>query len=238
MVALPELDGRLVAYALAAGAALAPAASANGIIYVGNPTPTTLTVSGAGSFGSLPFSVSGLPGLPGTTTLFSFVFKGFSYGPGGGAPPSLAGLALLAYAQPSNLVLNRGGFVANMAPGSYIGCSCAASTSFSPAGFMMTAFAADASYGGPHLDGPWANKIGIMGFSFGTSSSSYFFGWARFQVTADTSPSITVTLLDYAYRDEPFVGINAGDAPEPGTLGLLALGFAGMAAWRARRKAA
>ena len=242
-VALPELDQRLAAYALAAGAALAAAPSANAdIIHVVSPTPNTLSVSGITSSGLLGglqfFTVSGLAALPDNTPLFNLGIAGLIYGTS--SFTSFAALTLFAYGQPSNYVLRRGAFVANLAPGSYIGCGCASSGFWSAGGTMVNAFQTDVSYGGPHLDGPWANQIGIMGFSFGTSSS-YFFGWARFEVLAGTdAPNISVTLLDYAYQDRPFVGINAGDtgAPEPGTLGLLALGFAGMATWRARRKAA
>ena len=242
-VALPELDQRLAAYAIAAGAALAAAPSAEAsIIHVVSPTPNTIEQTGIPGSGLLQsmqfFTVSGLASLPDNTPLFNLGIAGLLYGTS--SLTSFAALTLFVYGQPSNYVLQRGAFIANLAPGSYIGCGCTSSGFWNSGGYMMGAFQVDASYGGPHLDGPWANKVGIMGFSFGTWSS-YFFGWARFEVLADAnSPKISVSLLDYAYQDQPFVGINAGDTgvPEPGTLGLLALGFAGMATWRARRKAA
>ncbi|MEO8598004.1 MAG: PEP-CTERM sorting domain-containing protein [Candidatus Solibacter sp.] len=242
-VPLPELDHRLAAYALVAGAALTsvPAAQAS-VVHVINPSPNSLSVNGVSSSGLLGtlqfFTVSGLPSVPDDTPLFNLGIAGLLYG--ASSNPSFAALTLFAYGQPSNYILRRGSWVANLAPGSYIGCGgCASSGFWSSGGPMMFAFKAD-SYYGPHLDGPWANRVGIMGFSFGTWSS-YFFGWARFQVDGNTdSPGISVRLLDYAYENQPFTGIHAGDTgvPEPGTLGLLALGFAGMAAWRARRKAA
>jgi len=73
------------------------------------------------------------------------------------------------------------------------------------------------------------------------------YGWARLNVTICLlrSPGclpgnqITETLTGYAYDTVPNQGLLAGQTtatPEPGTLGLLALGSLGLGFWR-RRKA-
>ena len=72
---------------------------------------------------------------------------------------------------------------------------------------------------------------GFVGFRFNAGSGLQF-GWAR--VTMDGSPANTFTLVDYAWAD-PAESIAAGQVPEPGSLGLLALGGAGLIAWRKRR---
>lgn len=73
---------------------------------------------------------------------------------------------------------------------------------------------------------------GYVGLSFGTSPNLRF-GWIRVDVD---SANASFTIKDWAYETEPGVSINAGQVPEPGTLGLLAAGAAGVAAMRKRRK--
>jgi hypothetical protein len=75
------------------------------------------------------------------------------------------------------------------------------------------------------------------------SPDSYNYGWIRFNITAsDQTPDlpIGVTVRGWAFESTPDTAIHAGDeggVPEPGSLGLLAGGILGLAAWR-RRKAA
>jgi hypothetical protein len=78
---------------------------------------------------------------------------------------------------------------------------------------------------------------GFIGFKFNAGAGSQY-GWAR--LTVDGTPGNAYTLVDYAYGD---VGetIRTGQLvsaiPEPGSLGLLALGSVGLIAWRRRRSA-
>jgi PEP-CTERM motif len=76
-----------------------------------------------------------------------------------------------------------------------------------------------------------APGIGFVGFKF-DGGSGVQFGWARFIMSG--SPGNSFTLVDYAYGD-PGDTLVAGQIPEPGSLGLLALGGAGLLAWRRQR---
>ena len=55
------------------------------------------------------------------------------------------------------------------------------------------------------------------------------YGWIQVQVPAD---STSATITGYAYNDVDDGSITAGQVPEPASLALLALGAAGIAAWR------
>lgn len=72
---------------------------------------------------------------------------------------------------------------------------------------------------------------GFLGFRFDVGNGQQY-GWAR--ITMNGAPGNTFTLVDYAFGD---VGdsVTAGQVPEPGSLGLLALGGLGLLAWRKKR---
>ncbi len=78
---------------------------------------------------------------------------------------------------------------------------------------------------------------GFVGFRFNVGSGVQY-GWAR--IDAEGQPGNVFTLIDYAFTDQG-ERITAGQTgitsvPESGgSLGLLALGCAGLLAWRARR---
>ena len=81
--------------------------------------------------------------------------------------------------------------------------------------------------------------VGFIGFKFNNGSGDQY-GWVRLKFSG---PNNAFRLIDYAYADpgEPIrAGQTASDdmVPEEGSLGGLALGAAGLMAWRKRRSRA
>jgi MYXO-CTERM domain-containing protein len=84
--------------------------------------------------------------------------------------------------------------------------------------------------------------IGYIGFKFNNGSGDQY-GWVRIWMSRGINENDNFRLIDYAYGDvgEP---IRAGQTssnemvPEEGSLGWLALGAAGLVAWRKRRSQA
>jgi hypothetical protein len=86
------------------------------------------------------------------------------------------------------------------------------------------------------------NQPGFLGFDLANGDK----GWVRIEVTSQNGDGLPdgVTAIDYAYNDVSGGSIYAGEGipssvPEPSTkaLALLALGSAGVLAWRRRRPA-
>ena len=103
---------------------------------------------------------------------------------------------------------------------------------------------------GPWVDGGMGVRNRYLGLKF-KINGRFHFGWARITVTT-TSDNFTATLTGYAYETIPGKGIIAGQtkgpdeipaeqpnpaapsmpAPEPATLGALAMGAPGLSIWR------
>ena len=97
------------------------------------------------------------------------------------------------------------------------------------------------------LRGKWGN-VGdkFLGLRFTINGQAHY-GWAEFDMVGFVDPIfggayLDTTLLGYAYDTVPNQPIAAGSTtsfsatPEPGTLGLLALGSLGLAAWHRRKR--
>lgn len=83
-----------------------------------------------------------------------------------------------------------------------------------------------------HASGAFnAPGIGYIGIRFNTGAGVQY-GWIRLNMNG--APGNSFTLVDYAWGD-PGDSILTGQVPEPGSLGLLALGAVGLLAWRKRR---
>lgn len=79
-----------------------------------------------------------------------------------------------------------------------------------------------------------AGQTGLIGFAFdpdNIAGAQTFFGWARMSIGDNSSTNGSV--IDWAY-DDSGAPIAAGTAPEPASLGLLALGTVGLLALRRR----
>ena len=94
-----------------------------------------------------------------------------------------------------------------------------------------TAMLYTSNSGYPHFyityDGEWN---GLSGNYIGcrlTMDSLVYYGWIQLSVDMENN----VTLVDYAYENNPDTAIAAGDVPEPSILLLLSAGF-----WRISRR--
>jgi hypothetical protein len=96
---------------------------------------------------------------------------------------------------------------------------------------FFTSFGTMAFRGGYGND-QWLDAgTGFVGFRFNTGAGIQY-GWVR--LTMNGSPLNSFTMVDFAWAD-PGENILTGQIPEPGSLGLLALGALGLVAWRKQR---
>ena len=222
-----RLQKQLTAYSVAAGAALALTNPADAAIikYNGPSLPVDLNTP---QFIDIDSS--------GST---DFVFYGnayFSPGAIGGTYANPIGYVEV-YGYASNQIIGKGQF-----PGTTYWARRL------PTGYQIGGLNPNWAYYGGNLQG----QATWMGFSINAGSFNGntgfigvkfyklgdfnpFFGWIEYQGDAN---SLSGTILGWAYESNPAAPINAGAVPLPGTfgLGLLALGAAGVARLRQRKK--
>ena len=103
-------------------------------------------------------------------------------------------------------------------------------------GLLGAFFGPCSTYGAGQFD---PGDVGFIAFKFNNGSGDQY-GWARVKFHADHPIDHRFWLVDYAYAD-PGERIRAGQTssnqmvPEEGSLGALALGAAGLLAWRRQR---
>lgn len=81
-----------------------------------------------------------------------------------------------------------------------------------------------------------SGQAGFAGFRFDAGGTTLY-GWA--ELTIDVTAPATVTISQWAYEDTGAaiaVGATTAAVPEPSSLGLLALGAAGVTAWRRKKQ--
>jgi PEP-CTERM putative exosortase interaction domain len=105
------------------------------------------------------------------------------------------------------------------------------STTNGSGGHYFGTLASNAFYGGQWRSADTA----FVGFRFNGGTGIHY-GWARLTMNGSGSGN-TFTLVDYAWGDVG-TALTTGQIPEPGSLGLLALGGIGLMAWRKRRSKA
>lgn len=221
----PAVERRWWAYALAAGAGamvVAPQAQA-GIVY----TSTDIYFTS----GQLSIDLNG----DGVNDFRLTNGAQFTYYHG-----IVAGLSVAGSARGNGIAVGPAGAIA-LNSGAVIGHNAKFASHGVMASFCETYYGCFTNHG------KWKHATDkFLGLVFDINGQPHY-GWAELTVDAIFGKQIDATLLGFAYETVPNKAITAGQTsgdlepattPEPGTLGLLALGAAGLALWRRKREVA
>jgi hypothetical protein len=204
--AVDPTERRLLAYALAVGAASVP--SAHGAIVYSGVQNLTLTRT-AGSDASLNIN------LDGGATDFVLTWYGST------------GIIQIS-SESQNIVVNDGSGLRRLSAGALIGPGSPSSTDVKEL--------ANYGVSGTWTSGTWtAGATGYAGVALGSSgSSSTPWGWIQITLPASGTVGSQVVVNSWAYESTGGASINAGAVPGPGALVSLALGAVGLRARRSR----
>jgi PEP-CTERM motif len=240
MVKKSDRTGKISKTALLAGAALAlPVASKAGVVFVDSGFNLSSTSSATPTTDSAFLTI-------GTTNILKFTANGSTSTGEDTVTAVAAGSGWVGdttdpYYLPA---------AAPLAFGTDIGASMNSTYSFY--GTSTGAGILQKVYGDPSTTaqkGPWPTdgSSAYLGFEFDGTDSMLHYGWVQVSAcvpdknTPCTDPAATLTVDSYAYQSTPNTDIFAGQTsstPEPSTLTLFALGAAGLAAFRLRKRAA
>lgn len=89
-----------------------------------------------------------------------------------------------------------------------------------------------------HVSGSWANVSGDIGLRFLIDGQVYY-GWTYLSVSLGEASysAFTGPIYYNSVANQPILTGQTGETPEPGTLGLLALGALGLGFWRRKQLA-
>lgn len=224
MTSRSHFDRKLAAYALAAGSALATSEAQAAVIYSG---PLNTLYDSAGPDVSLDFNNDGQEDFVLTQITEPQNFR-------------------LFMANSSGNVVCCGIPASTLAPGTMVDTPLLSSAAGwgEILGYKMIGF--DPKLGPTYgVTGNWANDLlspSYAGFRFwANGNTEYYYGWILLSGVVDSPNHGALEVWGWAYESNMGQGIAVGDvgapaeAPEPSTLGLLALGAAGVAALRKRQ---
>jgi hypothetical protein len=220
-----KFEQNLTRYGMMAVAAAAAAAPAQAGLIVWDPADVTTPVGGTVYF-------SMVSGQVGTTPLANWDFvlshTRSIYSSFYGAWSTLWNRLYLADNTSNDFVLAGGSHVVRLGESVTVGPA-------SPFGGNLYGTMARSTGGVPQGGAPWnGGGQGYIGLRFVFGGQTYY-GWADVTVNS----GYTATLNRFAYDNvagTPVVTGQTGEVPEPGSMSLLILGAAGLAAYRRLRK--
>lgn len=233
--------GNWMLYTAAAGSALGMASAADAaIIYSGVQNVTidraqfqSSTASGfksSSGYGYVDLDGNAFPDV--YLGLFRSRFPG-SYDSGAAGLAAYGGVLVAGTASPAYSSARRLSSGATIGPGGIFDSYGAGLRGVFRSGSYSTVY-------GQWPGGAAPGTTGFAGLYFYDYGGDKHYAWLRLRLEndADGYPD-KITVVDWAYQTTPDAPIRAGqEVPEPSPLGLLALGAAGVAALRRRRRAA
>ena len=238
------VDGSLMAYALAGGAVVASATTADAAVVASGPLWLVCPSAGSpvgnggnGGVGGVAFATGGNGGAGGNAGFLSWdhdTVNDHSVVLVTAAPGSSLELARVA----SSNFAYRFGFGEAVGSGGNGGDG--GMTGYNGGPTSLAAYDS-ANWHVAGLGHQWIpGSSGYLGFRFMNGSGNYLYGWIELIVPMTAAAGEPVTLVQWAYQDDPNGEIYAGVVPAPGTAAVAALaaGALGLSGRRRDRRRA